>query len=78
MAKLLFLSKRARPDIQPTIAFLAMRVRNIDEDECKKLQRVLRYLDAKINILKLHLNANYLNVIHWWVDVSYGTHLNLK
>ena len=30
VAKILFLSKLARPDIQPTIAFLTTRVRNPD------------------------------------------------
>ena len=37
VAKLLFLSKRARPDIQPEITFLTTRVRNPDEDDFKKL-----------------------------------------
>ena len=62
--KLLFLSKRARPDIQPKIAFLTTRVRSPDEDDWKKLQRVLSYLDATINTVKLHLNANNMNVFH--------------
>ena len=70
VAKLLFLIKRARPDIQPTIVFLTTRVRNPDEDNWKKIQRVLSYLDATINTVKLHLNANELNVVHWWVDAS--------
>ena len=65
VAKLLFLSKRERPDIQPTITFLTMRVRNIDKYDWKKLRRVLSYLYAKKNIVRLHLNANNLNVIHW-------------
>ena len=76
--KLLFLIKRARPYIQPTITFLTARVRNPEEDNWKKLQRVLSYLGATINFVKLHLNANDLNVVHWWVDVSYGTHTDLK
>ena len=33
VAKLLFLSKRARPDIQPTIVFLTTRVRNLDKED---------------------------------------------
>ena len=78
MAKILFLSKRARPDIQPKFAFLTTRVRNTDEDNCKKLQRVLSYLYNTINTVKLHLNANNLNVFHWWVDASYSTHPDLK
>ena len=64
VAKTLFLRKRARPDIQPTIAFLTTRVRSTDEDDWKKLGRVLIYLDATINSVKLHLNSNDLNVVH--------------
>ena len=78
VAKLLFLDKRARPDIQPKIAFLTKRLRNPDEDDRKKLRRVLSYLDATINTVKLHLNANDLKAVHWWVEFSYGTHPYLK
>jgi hypothetical protein len=41
-AKLLFLSKRARPDIQTTVAFLTTRVRAPDEDDYKKLGRCMK------------------------------------
>ena len=43
-AKLLFLAKRARPDIQLPVAFLCTRVQQPDEDDWKKLGRVLKYL----------------------------------
>ena len=76
--KLLSLSKHARTGTQPTIAFLTTRVINPDEDDWKKLQRALSYLDATINNVKLHLNANNMNFVHWWVDESYGTHTDLK
>ena len=65
LAKILSLSKCARPDIQPTITFLTMRVRNPDEGNWKKLRRVLSYLEATTNSVKLHLNTNNLNIIHW-------------
>ena len=64
VAKLLFLIKRERPDIQPTIVFLTTRVRNLDEDDWKKLRRVISYLNATINSVKLHLSADDLNVVH--------------
>eukprot|EP00957_Ditylum_brightwellii_P125660 9578405-Ditylum_brightwellii.AAC.1 len=57
MAKLLFLSKRARPDIQTAVSFLTTRVREPDEDDMKKLIRVMRYLRATIN-LPLSLEAD--------------------
>ena len=44
VAKLLFLCKRARPDIQTAVAFLSTRVQNPDTDDYKKLTRTMRYL----------------------------------
>jgi Reverse transcriptase (RNA-dependent DNA polymerase) len=44
VAKLLFLCKRARPDIQTAMAFLCTRVKKTDTDYYKKLARVMRYL----------------------------------
>ena len=78
VAKILFLSKRAQPYIKPTISLIMTKVQNTAEDDRKKLQRLLSYLDAKIRSVKLHLNVNDLNVVHWWVDASYGTHLDLN
>ena len=78
VANILFLSKCARPDIQPEIMLLTTRVANPDEDDWKNLQRVLSFLDAAINSVKLHLNVNDLNVFHLWVDASYRTHPDLK
>ena len=51
---------------------------NSYKDDWKKLLRVLRYLDATINSLKLYISMNNLNVVHWWVDASHGTHPYLK
>ena len=78
VAKLLFLSKRSRKDIQPTIAFLTIIVINPEKDDWNNLQRVLSYLDATMNSVKLHLNKNDLNVVHWWVNASYGSHPDLN
>ena len=41
VAKLLFVSKRGRPDIQVAIAFLSTRVTEPDIDDWKKLTRLL-------------------------------------
>jgi hypothetical protein len=76
-AKLLFLCKRARPDIQTSIAFLCTRVKSPDEDDYKKLTRVMQYLRGTIN-LPLILEANSMNVIKWWVDASFAVHPDMK
>jgi hypothetical protein len=44
VAKLLFLCKSARPDIQMAIAFLCTRVKQPDNNNIKKLGRVMKYL----------------------------------
>jgi len=44
LAKILYLCKRARPDIQTAVAFLTTRVKKPDQDDLKKLCRVMRYL----------------------------------
>jgi hypothetical protein len=40
-AKLLFLCKQARPDVQTVVAFLCTHVQNPDNDDYKKLTRVM-------------------------------------
>jgi hypothetical protein len=61
-AKLLFLCKRARPDIQTAVSFLCTRVKSPDVDEYKKLRRVMQYLRHTID-LSLTLEADNTKVI---------------
>ena len=44
VAKILFLSKRARPDLQTTVAFLTTRVKSPTNDDQKKLSKLMKYL----------------------------------
>ena len=76
-AKLLFVSRRGRPDIQLTIAFLCTRTTKSDEDDWKKLKRLMQYLNATIS-LTLTLSADQLAIIKWWVDASYAVHNNMR
>ena len=46
VAKLLYLAKRVRPDILTPIAFLSTRTRAPTDDDQRKLDRVLRYLNS--------------------------------
>ena len=76
-AKLLYLSKRTRPDIQTAIAFLTTRVSSPDHDDYKKLGRCLKYV-AETKDIPLVLEAVGLHSICWWVDASFGVHPNLR
>ena len=49
VANLLYLSKRARPDIIAVVGFLCTRVRSSTEEDERKLSRVLSYLHGSKN-----------------------------
>ena len=76
-AKGLFVCKRGRPDIQTAIAFLVTRVKEPDQDDWKKLMRMMSYLrDAKSMVLMLE--ANDLKMMRWYIDVSFAVHNNMR
>ena len=77
VAKLLYLSKRARPDIQLAVSFLATRVQQPDTDDYKKLGRCISYLRSTPK-LELTLSADNMSVIYWWVDASFAVHPNCR
>jgi hypothetical protein len=77
VAKLLFLCKRARPDIQTAVSFLSTRVKSPDGHDYRKLARVMRYLRGSID-LPLTLEASNLNTIKWWVDGAFAVHPDMR
>ena len=77
VAKLLFLCKRGRPDIQTAIAFLCTRVQHPTVHDYNKLSRTIKYLRNTTELV-LRLSADNLNVVKWWVDASYGVHHDMK
>ena len=68
---------RAMPDIQTAVAFLTKRARAPDEHDWNKLKQVLQYLKGTM-YMKLTLSVDNMNTVHWYVDVSYGVHMDLK
>jgi hypothetical protein len=80
VAKLLFLTKRARPDLQPTVPFLCTRVKQPDQDDWKKLLRLLKYLELTANLI-LTLEADPDDdVLHarWFPDAAFAVHPDFK
>ena len=75
--KLLFLSKRARPDVQTAVAYLTMRVRAPVEDHHKKLSHVMKYLRGSIDKI-LTLEGDAMHLVKWWVDGSFAVHHDMK
>jgi hypothetical protein len=77
VAKTLFLCKWARPDLQTVVAFLSTRVKSCDEDDYKKLIRMLQFLRATRNEF-LTLSATSLHNVRWWVDELYDVHPGMR
>jgi hypothetical protein len=76
-AQLLFLSARARHDIQVAVDFLTTRVKKPHEDDWGELRRVLKYLKGT-KYIKLTLSIDDMSKIIWWVDPYDSTHKDCK
>jgi hypothetical protein len=77
VAKLLYLAKRGRPDILTAVSFLTTRVLCADEDDWKKLERVVAYLRGTADMV-LKLEGEDLSEIHAYVDASHAVHPDAK
>jgi hypothetical protein len=77
VAKLLYISSRARSDISPTIAFLCTRVAKSTDQDWSKLRRLLRYLSSTID-LTATLGADGLVKMYTWVDAAYAVHEDMR
>jgi len=76
-AKLLYLSKRIRPDILTAVSFLTTRVQNPTEEDQSKLERVLKYIKAT-KTLGIVLEADKFITVIAYVDAAYGVHDDYK
>jgi hypothetical protein len=59
------------------VSFLNGRVQKPDEDDYKKLCRVIKYLQGTPD-LPLVLAADDSGLIRWWVDASFAVHPDMK
>ena len=73
----MFLCKRARPDIQPAIAFLSTRVRAPSKQDWDKLMRLMAFLkETENDVLTLELGDRQR--IEWYVDAAFAVHPDYK
>ena len=57
VAQLLFLCKRARPDIETLVSFLTTRVNQPDKDDWGKLRHGLMYLKGVLHMICLQITC---------------------
>ena len=78
VAKLLYLSKRTRPDILVAVAFLTSRVQVATVQDNDKLMRVLKYLKGTSSFgITLQADSDIIRM-NTWIDASYGVHSDAK
>jgi hypothetical protein len=77
VAKVLWAAIRVRPDLLTTLSYLTCQVKAPDEDDIKKLVRMIAYIRDTVN-LPLTLGMENLNELRWWVDASFGTRFEMR
>ena len=76
-AQLLYLSKRVRPDILTSVAFLRKRVLNPQRGDFNKLVRTIQYLRGTHN-MGVVLGVQDPPCVYAYVDASYAVHPDMK
>lgn len=75
--KLLWIMKRARPDLETAVSFLCTRVTKSDEDDWLKLRRVIAYIQCTLNDTRI-IGATDLTKIFTWIDAAYAVNPDMK
>jgi hypothetical protein len=77
VAKLLYVSIRARMDLLLPVTFLCTRVSKATIEDQNKLKRVLQYVKGTLH-LKYTLGADDLRKFRSWVDAAYAVHPDMR
>lgn len=77
VAKLLYVSIRARKDIMMAVGFLCTRVSQPTKQDQAKLRRLLQYIRGTMD-LHLTIGADDLGRMQTWIDASYAIHADMK
>lgn len=75
--KALFPAKSARPVIQITVSFLCTRMFAPDQNDWKKLGRLIQYLRGTAGI-PLLFEADDSHIVKWWVDAAFSVKTDMK
>ena len=78
VAKGIFVTKRSRPDISPTISVLSGRVREPNKEDWRKCRRLLDYLKGSMDKHLILRVDEGVNIINWFVDASFAVHEDFK
>jgi hypothetical protein len=77
VGRLMFLAKRARPDVLTAVQHLCTRVNKPTRRDDKKLERVLGYLHNTICRKKI-IDGRGFTKVDGYIDAAFGCHINGK
>jgi hypothetical protein len=77
VVKLLCLGKRGRPDILLAVQFLCMRVKQPNQDDLHKLERVLGYLQMTKNRARV-IDDSPFERVETFIDAAFANHADSK
>ena len=77
VAKLLFIAKRARPDIETAMSYLTTRVSKSNERDWYELKRLMSFLKNTKKDDRI-IGAASLYDLFTWVDASYAIHPDMR
>ena len=69
--------KAIATDASVAIAFLTTRVRELDEDDWRKLEHLVEYFKSTVD-MPLILGGHCSGVLQWYVDASFAVHSNMR
>ena len=74
VAQLLYLCKRARPDIGLAVHYLCTRVKGPTKDDVLKPERLLGYLKSTVHMPKMIIKDDKMNGIDAYIDAAFAAH----
>ena len=77
VAKLLWIMKRSRPDLETAVSYLCTRVSKSDEDDWAKLRRVIAFVKCTLEDTRT-IGAQDLTKIFTWIDATYAVNPDFK
>ena len=77
VAKLLYVSIRARADLLLAVSFLCTRVSKSTKQDQKKLRRVLEYINGSMDV-EYTIGADDMGKMRSWVDAAFAVHPDMK
>ena len=76
-AKMLFITKRGRPDLEPTVQFMCTRVTKSTEQDWIKMRRLMLFLKNTINERR-YIAIKDKGAMFTWVDAAYAVYGNMR